>query len=198
MPSDLRLNDREAIRDVLYQYCRAIDRRDFDLLVACYHTDSVDQHASFTGSGPDFCTYAMKTVAKAIVTQHCMSNVLIEFEGNRAFVESYVYALHRMDQQGKLVDFQHYGRYCDIFELREGTWKISYRLHVPDADHISEVEEPMGRSCRPQAQESGRFYVRGVAGPEDPSYRRFNISQLRCDVAPIHDMFEKHLSNRKP
>jgi ketosteroid isomerase-like protein len=196
MNLDLRLNDREAIRDVLYRYCRAIDRRDFELLLSCYHSDSVDQHASFTGSGPDFCKYAMQTVARAIVTQHSMSNVLIELQGTRAFVESYVHALHRMDRQGKMVDFMHYGRYCDVFEQREGVWKISYRLHLPDGDNIVEVEEPAGRTSRPQSQESGRYYARGVAGAADPSYLKFGISQLRRDVPPVTEMFEKHLDNR--
>nr|WP_213245328.1 nuclear transport factor 2 family protein [Gordonia pseudamarae] len=36
------LLDRQAICDVVARYCRAIDRRDFDLLRTCYHPGAVD------------------------------------------------------------------------------------------------------------------------------------------------------------
>jgi ketosteroid isomerase-like protein len=194
---NVRADDREAIRDVLHRYCRAIDRRDHELLTSCYFEDSIDQRAIFSGSGPEFSAYAMKTVAKALFTHHVISNVLMEFDGEQAFVESYVHAIHRMDQGGKLVDFLHYGRYCDMFERRATEWKIAYRLHLPDADSIVDVEEPAGRSVRQEKQASEDHYVRGVPGPKDPSYLKFGIPQLKRDVAPVTDMFEKRLANRR-
>ena len=39
-----RLLDEDAIKKVHLRYCRAIDRRDFDLLRTCYHPDAEDDH----------------------------------------------------------------------------------------------------------------------------------------------------------
>lgn len=177
------LEDREAIRDVLHLYCRAIDRRDEELLRSCYHDDSVDQHASFTGSGPDFCTYAMTQVSRAILTQHRVTNVMIELDGDRAFAECYVHSIHRVTRGDDLLDYVHYGRYCDILEKRDGSWKIAYRLHLPDADSFETIEEPEGR--RSVGERVERYYVRGISGRQDASYLGFDIPTLRRDVAPI-------------
>jgi len=186
MPADreaLRLEDRERIREVLYRYSRAIDRRDLDLMMSCYHPDSVDQHASFTGSGPEFCSYAMAQLKRSIFTQHRITNILIDFDGDRAFTECYVHAIHRVRSNAGLVDYVHCGRYCDILELRAGEWRLAYRLHIPDGDSFGPIQEPEGR--RSVGEEPTRYYVRGRAGPDDASYLKFEIPALRRDVPPI-------------
>jgi hypothetical protein len=43
------LLDRQEIADVVARYCRGIDRRDFDLVRACYHPDGADRHTGFSG-----------------------------------------------------------------------------------------------------------------------------------------------------
>lgn len=188
----LRLADREAIRDVIHRYCRGIDRQDVELLKTCYHADSVDQHASFTGTGYGFCDYAMEQVAAALFTQHRCSNELIEFDDDRAFVETYVHAIHRVEVSGKLLDYIHYGRYCDIFERRAGEWKIAYRLHLADGDNVVEIVEPAGRSSRPQARDEGRPYVRGSRGPNDASFLKFDIPTMRIDLPPVMAPLHAH------
>ena len=47
--ADIRdqLADREAVRDCLYRYCRAIDRCDFELLASVYWRDSTEDHEPF-------------------------------------------------------------------------------------------------------------------------------------------------------
>jgi hypothetical protein len=188
----LRLADREAIRDVLHRYCRGIDRQDVALLKSCYHVDAFDQHASFTGSGHDFCDYAMQQVAAALFTQHRCSNELIEFDGERAFVETYVHAIHRMESGGKLLDYIHFGRYCDLFERRDGAWKIAYRLHLPDGDNVVEIEEPAGRGSRPQDRDPARPYVRGARGPDDASFLKFDLAKARLDLPPVMAPLHAH------
>jgi len=36
---------RNAITEVLYRYCRGVDRRDWELLRSCYHPEAQDDHA---------------------------------------------------------------------------------------------------------------------------------------------------------
>lgn len=46
--------DREAIRGVLYDDCRALDRGDAALMKACDHPDGTDDHGCFVGTGRGF------------------------------------------------------------------------------------------------------------------------------------------------
>ena len=49
------LADREAIRTLVYAYCRAVDRRDFDWLRTLYHPDAIDDHTPyFNGPASEF------------------------------------------------------------------------------------------------------------------------------------------------
>ena len=58
------LLDREAIRSVLYEYCRAADRGDAALMKACYHPDGTDDHGFFVGRGWDFADYVVPILAQ--------------------------------------------------------------------------------------------------------------------------------------
>jgi hypothetical protein len=54
-----RLADQQEVRDVIYRYCRGIDRRDYDLVRACYHADATDDHGDYRGGVDGFITYVM-------------------------------------------------------------------------------------------------------------------------------------------
>ena len=190
----MRADDREAIRDVLHNYCRGVDRRDLELLKSCYHEDAIDQHASFTGNGHAFCEYAMRELQPCIFTQHRISNIRFEFDADRAFTECYVSVVHRVDANGTLVDFCNFGRFCDVHELRGASWKIAYRLHLPDGDNILTVEELAGRKRGTENNPSRRYFVRGQPGPGDASYLKFQVPTMRRDIAPITDMWNSYLS----
>lgn len=40
------LLDKQAITEVLHQYCRGADRCDEELMMSCYHPDATDQPTS--------------------------------------------------------------------------------------------------------------------------------------------------------
>ena len=76
---------REAIRDLVLRYCRAIDRRDFELLAQLYAEDSVDDHgALFSGTGAEFVAWVPSILERMIVTSHQVFNHLIAVDGGYA------------------------------------------------------------------------------------------------------------------
>ena len=88
---------KEEIREVLFRYCRGIDRLDFDLVESCYHPDAYDDHGTFQGNVPDFVTMCRGFLPRFVCTQHFLGNMLIEVEGDRARAETYAVAYHRKE-----------------------------------------------------------------------------------------------------
>ena len=86
--NELRLQilaDREAIRDLLFRYCRAVDRRDFVALRALYHDDAVDEHGGmFAGPAHEFLERLPAIMAPMEVVWHMTGNMLIEVRGDEA------------------------------------------------------------------------------------------------------------------
>lgn len=170
-----KLQDHEEIRQVIYQYCRALDRRDAELLAAVFHTDSSHEHAGYKGPSRDFCTFAIDFLHTIVATQHHAGNIIIELDGDVAFTETYWVAYHRIpasltDGQGALVshkpgvdeDLFIAGRYIDRFERRAGVWKIAHRTGVHDWQRWETADERKFRG-----PDMGPI---GIQGRGDPVY----------------------------
>jgi SnoaL-like domain len=134
-----KLKDRVEIEDMIYRYCRAVDRMDGALLKSVFHEDSVDDHGRFKGSGHAFADMTMSILPKMHFTAHHVTNVLIELEGDIAHVESYFIATQIAGdpQRHETV----YGRYVDRFERRNAEWKIAKRLLVLDWTRVDPAGE---------------------------------------------------------
>ncbi len=145
---------REAIRDVIHRYARAIDRLDETLLRSVFHPGSRHNHfyegpssdPSLSGSAEDpgdFVTFALGLLGTFRRTHHQLGNTLIEFDGDEvARVESYFTAYHLMRASSDPLagpnaydcemDYFVGGRYVDRFEYRDGRWKIAERTGLTD------------------------------------------------------------------
>ena len=145
---------REAIRDVIYRYARAIDRMDEALLRSVFHPGSRHNHfyegPSSDPSAPsspeepgDFIAFAFGFLSTCARTHHQLGNTLIEFDGDDAArVETYFTAYHLMRPKGdplagpmaydSEMDYLVGGRYVDRFERRDGEWKIVQRTGLTD------------------------------------------------------------------
>jgi SnoaL-like domain len=126
--------DCEAIRQVIYRYCRGIDRADRDILESCYWPDAIDDHGVAACSAAEFIDICLAAV-QHMVTVHMIGNVLIEDGGHdTALVESYFHATHRLpdaDGSGER-EWTLLGRYLDRFEPRDGQWRIISRVVAVD------------------------------------------------------------------
>jgi hypothetical protein len=155
--------DYESIRGVLYRYCRGVDRLDKDLLRSCFHPDSLDEHGAFSGSGEEFVTWVLDLLGEpGLRTQHAISNVLIEIDGERARVESVFTAtrLHTAARPPRIETF--WGRYLDVFERRSGRWAVVHRRVVQDGSETRDAGPPM---------DNAPHFFEGRRDTDDVSYQ---------------------------
>jgi hypothetical protein len=133
---------KDDIRDVLYRYCRGVDRLDFDAVRSCYHPDALDHHGEDYVGGVDGAIAHFDANLKLFErTMHFLGNILIEVDGSTARSEAYAIALHRLAARGDkpLRDFLVGLRYVDDFEERDGCWKISRRVCAFEWSRIDPV-----------------------------------------------------------
>jgi hypothetical protein len=156
------VNDREAIADQLYRYCRAMDRMDHMLGYAVWHDDGTADYGPdiFQGTGRGFVDHVCAQHAQTLGHSHQMSNIIIEIDGNRAASESAVTATLRIERDGKLMQISVWSRYIDTWSKRDGHWAIDHRFAINDFDEIREVT-PL------------RSTTRGSRDRNDPSYSVF-------------------------
>ncbi|MDO8364184.1 MAG: nuclear transport factor 2 family protein [Actinomycetota bacterium] len=139
-----RMLDQQEIRDVVYRYCRGIDRCDYDLVRSCYHPDATDDHGDFRGGVEEFIAYVQRGLPRFERTMHFIGNSLIEVEGDRARAESYLVAYHRLRPSSTKSqrDFSVGLRYVDDFERRDGEWRIAARVCAFEWARIDPVAVP--------------------------------------------------------
>lgn len=154
------------IKQVLYRYCRGVDRGDAALIARCYTPDAIDYHGAWTGKGQDFGAYLVPSMdAAAHVGQHNITNVLIELDGSKAAVESYFFAFHpQAADQAPVHHIFVAGRYLDRFALHDGQWLIAERRVVLD------FTQPMSGG---ESWPSAAGFLAGARRGDDPSATLF-------------------------
>ncbi len=101
---------KQAIADVLYRYCHAVDRIDPELGAMIWHDDGLALYEGiFEGTGAGFIEFVFEQHRNCDATSHQLTNMLIEVEGDRATSESYVTVCIRASG----VDIVVRGRYID-------------------------------------------------------------------------------------
>ena len=158
------LADRFAIDEVLVRYCRGIDRCDASELRRVFAPDAALEY----GAGPQPRDGMVDQLIAGLhamrLTQHSISNALIEIDGDRARAETYCTALHILGLPGQEIEMVVGGRYLDQLERREDGWQIVERLYVMD----------WNRQGPATMLDSGGLYDtlrrRGARWPDDPSY----------------------------
>ncbi len=151
-----------AIRRVLMQYARGIDRRDFALVASCYHPGATDDHGSFQGTIEDFIPWVQGALERFDTTMHFLGNVLIDLDGDVAHVETYCVAYHRL--AGRDADSIAGLRYLDRMERRSDEWRIADRTIVVEWNRVDEIDTPG----------FGPDYTRGTHDHTDPVYRHLS------------------------
>jgi len=142
------------IQQVLYRYCRGVDRGDAAMIASVYHPGAIDRHGAWSGPGKSFAEYLVPNMDKAgRVGQHHITNALIEVRGDEARVESYYIALHPETREGGTGHVLVCGRYLDRFARRDGAWLIDDREVMVDVSRpLTDVADWAGAANFPAGQ----------------------------------------------
>lgn len=148
------VHDRQLITDLIYRYCRSMDRHDIPLGYSIWHEDGVADYGEtvYQGNGRGVIDHLCGRHLHTLVHTHQVSNIIIELDGDRAGSESCVTATLRMRQGEQLKQVSVWSRYVDQWSRRNGRWGLDRRHAIRDFDEIRDVtaicEHDVGRRDR--------------------------------------------------
>lgn len=153
------LADKQAIAELLYRYCRAVDRIDVALGHSIWHEDATADYGAdyYQGPGKGVIDRICRDHLGTLNHSHQIANILIELDGDKAGSESYCTAALRHMRGDAQFEIVVRSRYVDSWSRRDGRWGLDHRIAIRDFDDIREVK-PMSK-CEGGRRDSG-----------DPSY----------------------------
>ena len=175
-----RLADRAQIQDVMYRWCRAIDRLDVEAIRSVFHPDAIDNHGPFVGGVDALIAWLTDRHRTITFAMHLVNNMLIEFAtADSALAETYIFATLRYPPNGKAglaaftggvsggegsaTDVMSWARYIDRFERRGGEWRIARRTVAFDSSLMTDLPA--------NAPAFDHSWAVGRRGGDDPIYR---------------------------
>lgn len=153
-----RMIDRAMIQDVIYRWCRAIDRLDRQGMLDVFHPGAHDSHGAYIGPIEGLVDWVFERHKPIMFSSHFIGNMLIEFASpDVALVESYIRTIQQYPAAAKnelaqltggpsgapdsAIDMFTSSRYLDRMEKRDGEWRIAHRTLIQDWKQIVEVRE---------------------------------------------------------
>src|SRR4051812_9965423 len=114
------LADRQAITDLIYRYCRSMDRIDVELGYSIWHDDATADYGAevYQGSGKGFIDFVCAQHRRTLTHVHQVTNIIIDLDGDRAGSESYVVSDLRAGPPAQVKQITTWGRYIDRWSKR--------------------------------------------------------------------------------
>jgi len=126
------ISDRIQIDDLLIRYTVAIDKKDWDLLDTVYTPDAkIDytESGGIKGEYPEVRAWLAKALAPFTMTQHLISNSVIELDGDAARGRTMVFnPMGTDDGNGGLKIFYVGAWYVDKLVRTSEGWRIAERF----------------------------------------------------------------------
>jgi hypothetical protein len=154
------MTDREAITDLIYRYCRAMDRIDREQGYAIWHPDGTADYGAdvYQGSSRGFVDQVCEQHARLLRHSHQVTNIVIEVDGDRAGSESYYTTALRMMRGEAMTEIRVWGRYIDTWSKRDERWGIDHRIAIRDFDDVRGVT-PMSDDKRSRRDRDDPSYA---------------------------------------
>jgi hypothetical protein len=155
------LADKQAITEVLYRYCRGLDRMDRAVARSVWHAAGIaDYSPLFSGTADEFIDWVWQAHDALDRHSHQVTNILIDVDGDTATSESYVtVALRTKPTDGTAMEIESRGRYLDRWSRRDGMWAIDHRRFVEDLRRVHDAAPLEGAAIGASRRDPG-----------DPSY----------------------------
>ena len=162
------LADRSAIADLIYRYCRAVDRLDIELGHSIWHDDGVADYgaAVYQGHGKGVIDLICAQHRRTLHHSHQVTNMLIDVAGDRAGSESYVTAALRVMNGEQLRQITVWGRYIDSWSRRNGRWGLDKRISIRDFDEVRDVVEMVRHDVGTRDRSDPSYAVLGKQAAE--------------------------------
>jgi 3-phenylpropionate/cinnamic acid dioxygenase small subunit len=126
------ISDRIEIDDLLIRYTVAIDTKDWELLDTVYTPDAkIDYTTSggIKGEYPEVRAWLAKALAPFTMTQHLISNSVVQIDGDTATARTMVFnPMGTDDGKGGLELFYVGAWYDDELVRTEDGWRIAERF----------------------------------------------------------------------
>ena len=137
-----QIADRQAITDLIYRYCRSVDRLDIPLGHSIWHEDGYADYGEgvYRGDGRGVIDHICAQHRQTLNHSHQVTNIIIELDGDRAASESCVTATLRIRRGEQLMQIGVWGRYIDQWSRRNGRWGLGKRISIRDFDEMREVK----------------------------------------------------------
>ena len=119
------------------RWCR--DSGDWAGLVLCFHPDAHVQSSWFSGSPSEFGQQSKEMMAghhPKDVQRHVMGNPRVALKGQRAVCEYSVILYQHRVIDGYEFDLTTWSVSLDLFEKRDGQWRISRRITIYEKDRM--------------------------------------------------------------
>ena len=164
---------RREITEVLYRYCRGVDRKDFALFRSVYHPNAFDDHGLYQGNVDGLINWVEDRHRRIVQSMHFIGNILIDLDLDHeaAFSESYCLVSQRVadteDRNLATRGIEIGCRYLDRLERRYGRWAFTSHVVVYEWWRETQLSDvALGSECQHAAR--GRF---------DPLYGPFGLDR---------------------
>ena len=159
------------------------DRGDWDELIACFHPDAQIVTSWFEGNAHEFIEGSSRMMGSHEASdsqKHFSGNQRAYLNGDRALCEYYLTLHQRRRIDGYLFDFQTWSSVLDMFEKRDGSWRVLGRWMIYEKDRmdphkqgevpesffkeldLSPFPEALQYHCWRNAKNSGRMPSDGI------------------------------------
>jgi hypothetical protein len=135
------LADRQVITELIYRYCRSVDRLDIPLGHSIWHADAIADYGKdfYQGNGRGVIDLICAQHLHTLHHSHQVSNIIIDLHGDRAGSESYVTATLRIQRAEQRQQMTVWSRYIDQWSRRDARWGLDKRIAIRDFDETREV-----------------------------------------------------------
>jgi len=126
-----RLIDRQEIADLCVRYTTALDTKDWALLESCFARSPVFVHPGGRLEGfPAILERTKAALTQLTATQHLLSNIVAEVDGDTARSVCYFQAQHVRTGAPGGETYVIAGSYADTLTRTTDGWKIAERIQT--------------------------------------------------------------------